>query len=336
MSAIQWTDETWNPVVGCTRVSEGCRYCYAEVAANRMRNRVPVYDGLTQITNGRPQWTGTVRCLPERLDEPLRWRTPRRVFVNSMSDLFHWNVTERFLRRVWLTMACARQHQFQVLTKRPQRMRDWLRGPGEGDVRASYEAAPVDLPPWEWPLPNVWLGVSCENQAAADARIPSLLQCPAAVRFVSLEPLLGPIDLQRLGAREPEQPCRDCWFIAQQRQWQYRDLTEAYHAVTQERERAHAPCTRPNLNWVIVGGESGTNARACDVRWIENIVDQCRAARVPCFVKQLGARPFDAITGEFFLLRNRQGGDPEEWPVDLRVREWPVALRVREWPKERL
>lgn len=320
-SKIEWTDETWNPVTGCTKVSAGCKDCYAEGVADR-------FWGERKFTD--------VRTHVDRLDAPLRWRKPRRVFVNSMSDLFHDDVRDDFIDRVFATMQLAPHHTFQILTKRPERMRDYMttrvvgesQGMTYGDrIRLVgcklLEAMPnrlanatckrvgsVSQHPTPWPLPNVWLGISCEDQRAADERIPLLLQTPAAVRFVSAEPLLGPIDFKAT-------PQPDC-----------------------DRKAI--------INWVIVGGESGPKSRPCDVAWIRSIVAQCKTAGVPCFVKQLGGRPMaseqgadrhgqtdtplrrawrDAHGGWPIDLRDRKGGDPSEWPEYLRVREFPEVRR---------
>jgi len=289
MTNIEWTDETWNPVRGCSRVSAGCENCYAERTAIRMAGPGGHYEGLARKVNGHPVWTGEVRCLPELLDRPLRWRKPRRVFVNSMSDLFHEKVPDEFIDRVFDVMERCPQHIFQVLTKRPVRMWKYL-----------SEAVPVR--PEAWPLPNVWLGVSVEDQATADERIPVLLDTPAAVRWVSAEPLLVPVDMARwLRHGAPVYPSK------------------------------HAYRRRERLDWVVTGGESGPGARPCDVAWIRSIVEQCRAAAIPVFVKQLGARVSGRVNhpdNEGYgvhdvRLDDRKGGDPAEWPEDLRVREWP-------------
>ena len=286
---IEWTDTTWNPVRGCSIVSAGCTNCYAMKQAHRFSGPGGPYEGLTTVTRGGPVWTGDVRIVPELLDAPLRWRKPRRVFVNSMSDLFHDAIPDTFIDRVFAVMAMSDQHRFQILTKRPERMQRYLTSRGDR------------------PLANVWLGVSIENQATADERIPLLLQTLAAVRFVSCEPLLGPIEL----------PAHD-----------------------QSMGQSYSP-----LDWVIVGGESGPGARPCDVRWIRSVVGHCKATRVPVFVKQLGAKYQDAHNGiagshyrydrptqmqihnreigALMYLRSRKGGDPSEWPADLRVREFP-------------
>lgn len=179
---IEWTDETWNPVTGCTKVSEGCDHCYAETIAHR-------FTGTKAYPNG---FDVTLR--PERLDQPLRWKRPRKVFVNSMSDLFHKDVPDDYIARVFAAMALAPQHTFQVLTKRPGRMRSLLSSEQfESAVFLATEGRFEGYFPW--PLPNVWLGTSVENQKWADVRIPLLLDTPAAIRFLSCEPLLGPIDL---------------------------------------------------------------------------------------------------------------------------------------------
>ena len=328
MTDIEWTDKTWNPVTGCSKVSAGCKNCYAETVANR-------FWGDRKFTD--------VICHPERLDAPLRWRKPQRVFVNSMSDLFHEDVPDEFIDRVFAVMALAPQHTFQVLTKRPKRMRDWVRDKttteclmaadesrATGVYAKSSEASRLAhaymesqrlggfCQPAPWPLPNVWLGVSCEDQAAADERIPLLLETPVTVRFVSAEPLLGPIDFGHL---QPGDPPTEI------------DSLRGTHGVL----RPHGGvCDR--LSWVIVGGESGPRARPCDVAWIRSIVEQCRAAKVACFVKQLGAIPVGAwkkadgkITFQsnhpsargIAILRDRKGGDLSEWPEGLCVREFP-------------
>ena len=177
-TSIEWADETWNPTVGCVKVSAGCEHCYAIRNAYRLEHafKRSEYAGLTRrLPDGSLNWTGDVRVLPERLKIPVRWRSPRRVFVDSMSDLFHPDVPDWFLESVWQTMQHTPQHTYQVLSKRPQRVERWLR------ERAV--------------LPNVWIGTSVEDQAAADARVPLLLDTRAAVRFLSCEPLLGPVEL---------------------------------------------------------------------------------------------------------------------------------------------
>lgn len=304
-SAIEWTDCTWNPVVGCTRVSAGCDHCYAVRQSFRLEQfRKVAYTGLTVLNSrGERHFNGTVRIVPEALELPLHWKKPRRVFVNSMSDLFHKDVPFDFIDRVFAVMALCPQHTFQVLTKRPERMAEYM--PGKWDdgrgVYCEYKRRKPDNTMMPWPLPNVILGTSCEDQASADERIPHLLRCPAAVRMLSLEPLLGPIDMEVVS----RPPCFHCQPHGWSNWW-----------PTQ-------------IQWVIVGGESGPKARPCNVDWIRSIIAQCKAAGVTCFVKQLGhyaildkryeRAPFPATR----KLADPKGGDMDEWPEDLRVREFP-------------
>lgn len=326
---IEWTDETWNPLAGCSPVSEGCRNCYAARHALRLAGHPNPkisgpYEGTAEMrgtgATRRPVFTGTVHLRPEKLAEPLRWRKPRRVFVNAMSDLFHPDVPFEFVDRVFAVMAITPQHTYQVLSKRPDRMEEFsmersamLRlapareHPVQQEIESWIKQRPTreDAGLWGWPLPNVWLGTSVENQNAADERIPHLLGTPAAVRFLSCEPLLGPVDLER--------PTRT-------------DLDAAFRAGYGA-SHAGGPIHTRRLHWIIVGGESGPGARACDVEWIRSVVQQAQAADVPVFVKQLGAWPretrFDGDGGRSLRLSDRKGGDPDEWPADLRVREFP-------------
>lgn len=346
-SGIEWTEATWNPVSGCTHASAGCDHCYAVTMTHRLEAMGQAkYAGLT-VLNGRGHrhFNGQVRCDEAALKIPLGWKKPKRVFVNSMSDLFHRDVPFEFVDKVFAVMALCPQHTFQILTKRPERMAEyltWRSGSHELDADRRYvvwsacrlliEAAvktgtirrlfatpdetKLFLKEFEWPLPNVWLGCSVENQDAADRRIPELLKTPAAVRFLSVEPLLGPVD-----------------FFNADRDGLRGGMRGAIH-------------------WIIVGGESGPNARPCDVEWIRNIVRQCKEAGVPCFVKQLGSRPTvdlagsndgfgegtvaipdglvgtgdDVVLRGKVALRDRKGGDMAEFPEDLRVREFPRSF----------
>ena len=324
MTSIEWTDATWNPVRGCSRVSRGCERCYAEGTARRFAGPGQPYEGLVRLdAKGKPkaQWNGEVRFLPERLAEPLRWRRPRRVFVNSMSDLFHEALAFEQIAAVFGVMAASPRHTFQVLTKRPERARAFFRfmmagqsehGPSEAiacGIHAANHGADVDYfgITSPWPIPNVWLGVSVEDQATADERIPALLQLPAAVRWVSYEPALGAVDFSRV--KVPDAP------------------SPPSHATVLHAFRGFGS----RLDWIVVGGESGHGARPFDLAWARSTVAACREAGVPCFVKQLGAAARDVSRGYFpnseLRLRNRKGGDMSEWPEDLRVREWPEVIR---------
>lgn len=332
---IAWTDATWNPLRGCSKVSSGCKNCYAETMAARFAGPGQPYEG----TIDRGRWNGRIRLVPEKLGEPLRWRRPRRVFVNSMSDLFHESVPFEFIAAVFGVMAAAPQHVFQVLTKRPERavqFFEWAQGNGV----------------YRWSLPNVHLGVSVEDQATADERIPLLLQCPAAVRWVSYEPALGPVDFERWTI-EPMH-CAACGSeqIAYDTNPHGLPLTHTcIMGADQTGEPGAERCVdcgsldvvMPGaLDWIVIGGESGPGARPFDAAWARSTIAQCRAAGVACFVKQLGARPRVAEASRLaglwaampggrvddcggIHLRDRAGADPSEWPEDLRVREWPAA-----------
>jgi protein gp37 len=281
---IEWTTDVWNPVVGCSLVSPGCTNCYAmKFAGNRLDGnpKAPHYAGTTQKSKVGPVWSGKLALAPESiLFAPLRWKRPRMIFVNSMGDLFHEDCPDDWIDQVFAVMALAPQHTFQILTKRAERMREIMtrmlaaviasedhREPDE--MRAAgmeyvdlVEAFPhlatsISHPSFViqgWPLPNVWLGVSAEDQPRADERIPHLQATPAAVRFVSAEPLLGPLDLSR-----------------------YLALHCECHGLEQ-----------PRLDWVIVGGESGPNARPMHPYWAVALRDQCEKDGVPFFFKQWG------------------------------------------------
>ena len=340
MTAIQWTDRTWNPIRGCSLVSEGCRNCYAMKQAHRFSGPGRPYAGLTELGPAGPRWTGRVSCDEGKLLEPLAWRTPARVFVNSMSDLFHEAVPFEFVDRVFAVMALARRHTFQILTKRPARMLEYFTRPG---VTGNSREVVINGAIWStlgtrrgsrikhggawrctWPLPNVWLGVSAEHQAAADERIPLLLQTPAAVRFLSAEPLLGAIDLTNItaGSMIPQRPEHRV-DVLRAGTWELRSgLTRVSPEFIN-----HSDMER--LDWVIVGGESGPAARPCYVLWLEAIAKECQAAGVPVFVKQLGARPRWAGARSVPIEHARGKCDnPLEWPPELRVREWPEVAHV--------
>lgn len=378
-TSIEWCDATWQPVVGCTRVSAGCDNCYAATFVHRGLHET--HRGLTKVRpkdSARPgvDWNGEVRLLPERLADPLKWKMPRRVFVGSMTDLFHPSIPFEYVAAVFGLMAACPQHTFLVLTKRPERAREFFawaerhpHGDGSGDIGGPSAALwkalsehPGPLPGLEaddegvtlgraldrpWPLPNVHLGTSVEDQTTADERIPALLQCPAALHWLSIEPQLGEVDLsrwighvevcnscgsERRGIIGSPDRCDECgvggtmlslWGAAQ---------IEAWRAGRREPDEPLGD--GPPIGWVVDGGESGPGARPFDVEWARSIVGQCRAAGVPVFVKQLGARPYDDVVTIYgdkqrvTPLRNRKGGDMSEWPADLRCRESPEVRRA--------
>lgn len=311
-SKIEWTEETWNPTRGCRRRSAGCENCYAERQAIRHAGPGGHYEGLVRSTKRGPQWTGATRFVAKKLDEPFSWKKPRTVFVDSMSDLFFEGFTDDQIAEVFAVMALTERHTYQVLTKRAERLPEVL---GSSDfwhrvlrlcelhverVERASLGAMAGFDAWAQgvleahALPNVWIGVSVENQTTALERVMQLRTAPAAVRFISYEPALEHV--------------------------RWRGLIDW-----------------GDIRWLIVGGESGPGARPCDLAWIRSTVEQCRAASVPVFVKQLGARPTVALTHRLpgclddadalDAIRSTKGGDPSEWPADLRVREMPEVAR---------
>ena len=283
-STIEWTDATWNPVTGCSVVSPGCTNCYAMRLAGTRLKQHPSRAGLTVDTKAGPVWTGQVRLNEAWLDQPLRWRRPRRIFVCAHGDLFHESAPDAWIDRVFAVMALAPQHTFQVLTKRAARMREYLLEVIEdgnlGINRFGAAALATGLcgpagPRPSWPLPNVWLGVSVEDQTRADERIPLLLDTPAAIRFISAEPLLGPINL---APKDKIVELISPWYTK-----------DAFDPTGSQPICDRATWLFPNVNWVIAGGESGPGARPMHPDWARSLRDQCRAAGVPFFFKQWGA-----------------------------------------------
>lgn len=358
---IEWCDKVWNPVRGCSRVSSGCDHCYAMGQAHRFSGPGKPYEGLTTIRRGKVDWAGVARLVPEQLDAPLGWKKPQRIFVNSMSDLFHESLSNEEIAAVFGVMAACPQHTFQVLTKRPKRMSEWFEWirhaygearyfPAEGCRSEAIDRTPnnnTEDGAWaktvkpllgcdrRWPLPNVWLGVSVEDQRTADERIPLLLETPAAVRFVSAEPLLGLVNLEP--ALFVPTRCNACGSTTSHYDTNPDNLP-VIHAclmgVGLTGEPGSVRCSncgsldvaepRP-LDWVIIGGESGHGARECEVSWIRRIVSDCQRAGTPVFVKQLGAhaRDQDHFSAATENLRHKKGADMSEWPEDLRVRQMP-------------
>ena len=253
-TSIEWTKradgtkgKVWNPVTGCSKVSQGCKNCYAEVVANR-------FWGERAFTD--------VQCHEERLEQPLHWRKPARIFVNSMSDLFHEKVPDSFIARVVGVAYVARWHTFQSLTKRADRMARLLSSPKFYELLDDAICAlTTERGCFEWPIPNLWLGVSVEDQKTADERIPLVLETPAAVRWVSYEPALGPIQIARYLMQDP---------------------MEAGGMEITRSENARL------LDWLVCGGESGPGARPMHPDWARSVRDQCIAAGVPFFFKQWG------------------------------------------------
>lgn len=296
-TSIEWADKTWSPIIGCDRVSPGCDSCYA-ISTARIRESNPhpsiatAFAGTTQMTDHGIDWSGKVNLLGDRLTEPLRWKTGRKVFVNSLSDLFHKNVPDEFIAKVFAVMALTPQHFYQVLTKRHARMRSLLnRRDFAVAVRTEMYVMDRDTTlsvDEVWPLPNLWLGVSVENQHWADLRIPALLDTPAAVRWISAEPLLGPVDLK--------QAVRTMG-------------SERGHGLTASYVHAGDCCRKfHGIDWVVCGGESGPKARPMHPDWARGLRNQCAAASIPFLFKQWGTWGVDAPLDEQGRLLNTRRG----------------------------
>jgi len=240
-TGIEWTEATWNPVRGCSRISEGCRNCYAELVAARFSGPGLPYEGLARMTPSGPRWTGDLQLIDKHLEDPIRWQRPRKIFVNSMSDLFHEKMPFDWIQAIFDVMFSAKRHTYQILTKRADVMAQKLR----------FVRTPLGTKWEDCPDRNIWIGISVENQEAADTRLPYLRETPAAVRFLSVEPLIEKVDLRK-------------WL----------------RPVTLNRG------PMPGVDWVIVGAESGGGARPMELDWARDVRDQCAEAGVPFFLKQ--------------------------------------------------
>lgn len=303
-SKIEWTEQVWNPIVGCTVHSAGCTNCYAMRMAHRLQGMAEMaqtglahYLGTTKKVNANPVWTGKLGFSEAALLAPLRRKKPTRWFVNSMSDLFHQDVPDEWIDRVFAVMALCPQHTFQVLTKRSARMREYCQSRFETEwgsealceaIEAIDEFKSDAGGDHDAPLPNVWLGVSVEDQRAADERVPDLLATPAAVRWLSCEPLLGPVKL--FGGTQ--------------------DRKQIWNWLSGEIGTMHFDGPDfdygPKLDWIVAGGESGPNARPMHPDWARSLRDQCAEAGVPFFFKQWG---------EWELSLDRERDDPD-WRAD--------------------
>lgn len=277
-TGIAWADATINPCAGCSPVSPACDHCYAARMAHRLAANIKIPPYFAGLTDDTGKWTGKVNLHPHLMKQVLRWQKPRKIFVGSMTDLFHEAVPDEFLDQVFAYMALAPQHTFLLLTKRPARMKEYVFGLQNDPEQAwRFEQQMLTAPnPLHRialgfrrgkPLPNLWLGVTAENQAMADERIPILLETPAAARFVSVEPMLGPITLGFLRAPKDDD------YVG----WQGDGPIDV--VVTRRADLLH---------WVIAGGETGPGARPMHPDWLRSLRDQCKAAGVPFFFKQWG------------------------------------------------
>lgn len=332
MSNIQWTDLTINPIYliredgsngghFCNKVSPGCLHCYSE--AQNQSN----YFSFASHLKYAEQAPDNLIFDETVMEKLLRMRSGKKVFLCSMTDLFGDWVPDEWIDKAFAYMALSQQHIFQVLTKRPERLRPYLQKGAKQRIRRGV----VDLGPsmnlapkryeafatceFDWPLPNVWLGTSVEDQQVAGDRIPLLLDTPAAIRFLSCEPLLEELNLvshKRNGCSynyllNTWEPCR----------------SGAGGAVAGGQI---SPYTNEGINQVIIGGESGVGARPCHIDWIQSILQQCQQTKTAVFVKQLGQNSLSYVAGSSakIKLKDRKGGDMAEWPESIRVRQFPI------------
>lgn len=287
-TGIAWTDATWNPLRGCTKVSAGCKNCYAMGVALRFSGPGQPYEGLAHSVGGKAEWTNKIMLVSEHLNDPVKWTKPRKVFVNSMSDLFHKDVPFSYVDKVFEVMKTVDRHIYQVLTKRPERMLEYVKNRNYVD-----------------PFKHIWLGTSVEDQASADTRMPIVTQIPNCfTRWVSYEPAIGPVDWSP-------------WLSLTRRD-------------TGEQEWTYDS----QFEWMVVGGESGKEARPFDLEWMRSTIQQCQEWNIPVFCKQLGEKAFQKVTRLMgfverettprpYYTQSRKGDDPSEWPEDLQVREYP-------------
>jgi protein gp37 len=292
MTKIEWTDKTWNPVVGCTKVSPGCDHCYAEKMAHRLSKNPATPWYRDTIRGGK--WSGTGVFVDHILEQPIHWKKPCRVFVGSMTDLFHPKVPFEWLDKVFTVMALRPQITFQVLTKRPERMRKYLTQFSVEHYHQLFERTAFEMYGEKaaiqvansmnnvladgynigWPFRNVWLGVTAENQLWANRRIPILLDTPAAVRFVSVEPMLGPVEIRALNVHQSVVPSAQDGLLGGERLMRNGEWESSGYG--------------PGLDWVVCGGETGPKARPMWEHWARALREECEASGTPFFFKKWG------------------------------------------------
>lgn len=331
-SGISWTDATWPLIAGCDLESPACTNCYAmNTAAWLERIGVPLYAGLTHATKAGPVWNGKINIAPEHVwTQPLRWKRPRRIFLTSMGDVFHPGVTDETLHRAFAIMAAAHWHTFLVLTKRHERMRSFLSDPGtQGHIADAARREGLTIPGDAWPLPNVWAGVTVEDNQRASERLPVLLDTPAVRRWVSNGPALEWVDFRRVALGKV-----NGYAV-------YIDALTGYHSAEGVIEGGFAvvpkgalrdmptlPTQRPALDWIITEGESHKSpakARPFDLAWARGTLRQARETGAAFWMKQTGSRPF--LDGVPYVAPGK-GDKPDDWPEDLRVQELPVQAAM--------
>jgi protein gp37 len=319
-SNIEWTENTWGLVTGCEFAGEECINCYALKDSWRLSHNPiikvsePYRDTVIKTANGKKQWSGVIKCHPDRLKWVLKWKQPSKIFVCNMADLFHKEVPDDFIDLAFAYMAIANHHTYQVLTKRAERMYKYftvesaqrvsriyhqlLLDGVAGKVKQDYvkrHCMVFDIDEW-WPMSNVWLGVSAGTQKAADERIPFLTETPAKVRFLSCEPLLEELDLSEF-------------------------LNIDYYVPTMQTPDDSGVLYYNAIDWIIAGGESGPHSRVCHIEHLRSLTHQCQKAQVRIFIKQLGAKPL--LNNAPYKISDKKGGILTEFPEDLQIRQFP-------------
>lgn len=309
---IAWTEASWNVIVGCSRISAGCKNCYAIGMANRLGSNpaTPQYKGLTTQKSGNIDWAGETHFVEKLLNKPKEWTRSRRIFVCSMADLFHETVKDEWLDQIFHVIADCPHHVFQVLTKRDERMVEYLSS-------SRFQKIVSDAGYTSY-LPNLWLGVTVEDPTSAVKRPANLLKTDAAIRFISCEPLLSEVNLAPYFGRRFE--CRVCGF---------NHIEAGRGAYKQEKycglcagdcgEDVRLKLYGRGIDWVIVGGESGPNARPMDLEWARKILSECKKAGVKFFFKQTGS-----MYASEHDLEHKKGENPAEWPDDINIQQYPV------------
>jgi len=324
-TAIAWTDETANWIVGCTKTrakgakESGCDNCYAATAANSARlQQFPRYQS---VVDGKGNWNGKIEFVPKVLKGLLIGKKRRRVFTPSMSDPFHERVKDEWLDQFFAVVRLTPHITYQVLTKRPSRMLKYFSRSNikeywavEANIFRYDERRRIskfELPGMNGPFQNLWLGVSAENQSAANERIPLLLQTPATVRFISVEPMLEKIDIGSTWMR-----CKSCGSM------QLSCVTTCGACGKWHNAEEYGSSIKA-IDWIIIGGESGAGARPFHLEWARSLIDQCRELGTAVFMKQVGSNAF--YEGKPFKTKSRAGSDPSEWPEWARIQEFPAS-----------
>jgi protein gp37 len=357
-TTIAWTDRTENPFTGCNEEGPECINCYARVAS--ATPRLQQFEKYHGVVDDRGRWTGQINFTPKVLDDLLRIKKPQRIFMPSMSDPFHPGVKDEWLDQMMAAIALTPHLTYQLLTKRPERMLQYLTEKWQPTPAQYFEGVYIPesqnsrqteitlaceeiidrfnlgdttkgelwtdngslkIMQWSWPLPNLMLGVTAGTQKAADERIPLLLRAPAAGRFVSVEPMLEEVDLKRYLGKFWS--CPEC-EAGDEYQWMLPNARKEFcgNCAGDTGRDVYLKVRGRGINQIIIGGESGTNARPFHLEWARSLINQCRETGTKVFMKQVGSNAF--YEGKPFKTKSRAGSDSSEWPEWARIQEFPA------------